>query len=661
MAVLNLGIVAHVDAGKTSLTERLLYAAGVIDEVGHVDRGDTITDSLALERERGITIKTAVVSFTVDDLTVNVIDTPGHPDFIAEVDRVLGLLDGAVLVVSAVEGVQAQTRVLMRALQRLAVPTLVFINKLDRRDADPTRVVGEIVAKLTPDVIVLGEPNGAGTRNASFRAFDAGPDLTDRMLEVATRHDDRMLGRFVADDRRLDHRAVRRRTQELSRRGVVYGVLMGSAVTGAGIPELVDALRRWLPYARGRVDGPPAGVVFKVERTAGGERRVLVRMTTGTVAMRQRLCIAGRDRTLTRLEVFHHGDATPATEMRAGEIARCGGLGDVLIGDTFGDVPPRGSAHFSPPTFEAVIEPVDADRRVALGAALAEMADDDPFIRLRRDEVRDELSVSLYGEVQQEVIAETLAREHGVAVRFRDTTVVCIERVVGEAEHRERQLSGRSAQRPFLASVGLRVAPGPVGSGITIDRALTPGRLPMAFINGIETGIHRTLDHGLHGWSVPDCLVTIVDSGYFPRQSRAHGTFDKNMSSTANDFRLLTPLVLVEALRAAAVEVHEPFLRFAIETPPDTVPSVLSLLGANMADIDAVALDPIGARLAGAFPAGRLTSVVQRLPGLTGGEALLDTRFDGHRPVIGPAPERPVPGLDPRDRVDYLRQVLDRL
>ena len=141
MRTLNLGIVAHVDAGKTSLTERLLFAAGVLDEVGSVDEGSTQTDSLVLERQRGITIKSAVVSFVVGDVAVNLIDTPGHPDFIAEVERVLSVLDGAVLVVSAVEGVQAQTRVLMRALRRLGIPTLVFVNKIDRGGAQDDRLL----------------------------------------------------------------------------------------------------------------------------------------------------------------------------------------------------------------------------------------------------------------------------------------------------------------------------------------------------------------------------------------------------------------------------------------------------------------------------------------------------------------------------------------
>jgi ribosomal protection tetracycline resistance protein len=145
---LNLGILAHVDAGKTTLTERLLYAAGAIDQIGSVDAGTTQTDSLALERQRGITIKAAVVSFAIGDVTVNLIDTPGHPDFIAEVERVLSVLDGAVLVISAVEGVQPQTRVLMRALRRLAIPTLLFVNKIDRPGASTGRVLQVIAGRL---------------------------------------------------------------------------------------------------------------------------------------------------------------------------------------------------------------------------------------------------------------------------------------------------------------------------------------------------------------------------------------------------------------------------------------------------------------------------------------------------------------------------------
>ncbi len=178
---LNLGIIAHVDAGKTTLSERLLYHAGVIDEVGRVDSGTTQTDSLALERQRGITIRSAVVSLTIGGTPVNLIDTPGHPDFIAEVDRILGVLDGAVLVISAVEGVQPQTRVLMRALRRVGVPALLFVNKTDRRGADVERVIGEIRRRLALTVV----PAGASRAT---------------LIETLAEGDEGLLADFVTDE-----------------------------------------------------------------------------------------------------------------------------------------------------------------------------------------------------------------------------------------------------------------------------------------------------------------------------------------------------------------------------------------------------------------------------------------------------------------------------
>src|SRR5437660_3729676 len=174
MRTLNLGILAHVDAGKTTLTERLLYAAGVIDEIGSVDDGSTQTDYLPLERQRGITIKSAVVSFVLGDVAVNLIDTPGHPDFIAEVERVLSVLDGAVLVISAVEGVQSQTRVLMRTLQRLRIPTLIFVNKIDRGGADAERVLQAIADKLTPAIVPMGSAFELGSRGATSMPYGVG-------------------------------------------------------------------------------------------------------------------------------------------------------------------------------------------------------------------------------------------------------------------------------------------------------------------------------------------------------------------------------------------------------------------------------------------------------------------------------------------------------
>ena len=220
MPVLNLGILAHVDAGKTSLTERLLFAAGIIDRVGSVDDGDTQTDSMALERRRGITIKSAVVSFEIGDHTVNLIDTPGHPDFIAEVERALSVLDGAVLMISAVEGMQPQTRILMRALRRLRVPTLMFVNKIDRRGAGYERPLRAISERLTLAIVAMGSAHALGTRAAGFTPYGGGDvAFTARLAEVLAERSDPILAAYVHAERGIPYRRLRAELAAQARRG----------------------------------------------------------------------------------------------------------------------------------------------------------------------------------------------------------------------------------------------------------------------------------------------------------------------------------------------------------------------------------------------------------------------------------------------------------
>lgn len=270
--MLNLGILAHVDAGKTSLTERLLHAAGVIDEIGSVDDGNTQTDSLALERQRGITIKSAVVSFPIDDITVNLIDTPGHPDFIAEVERVLSVLDGAVLVISAVEGVQAQTRVLMRTLQRLRIPTLIFVNKIDRGGAQYASVLRTVSEKLTQDVVAMGAVDGQGTRSARCAPYtDSDPGFTSRLTELLADRDDALLAAYVDGGAPLPYSTLHQRAGRADRAGAhPSGLLrLGHHRGGGGRADRRDQGAA----ARGRGRRRRAGLGHRVQGRARFERR----------------------------------------------------------------------------------------------------------------------------------------------------------------------------------------------------------------------------------------------------------------------------------------------------------------------------------------------------------------------------------------------------
>ena len=301
MDTLNLGILAHVDAGKTTLTERLLFNAGAIDHVGSVDAGTTQTDSLDLERERGITIRSAVASFVVGDLAVNLVDTPGHPDFIAEVERVLGVLDGAVLVVSAVEGVQPQTPLLFRALRRLGVPTLIFVNKIDRAGADDGRVLEAMKRRLAPGMVPMGAARGLGTRAATFEpGADDDPAFRASLTEALAERDDAVLQAYVADGPVFPSARLRRLLAEQTAALQLHPVFFGSAGTGAGVEALTAGITALLPAGTGDPEADVAGRVFKIERTASGERVALVRVFDGTLRPRQRVRVAGNGRSHRR-------------------------------------------------------------------------------------------------------------------------------------------------------------------------------------------------------------------------------------------------------------------------------------------------------------------------------------------------------------------------
>jgi ribosomal protection tetracycline resistance protein len=663
--MLNLGILAHVDAGKTSLTERLLFAAGVIDEVGSVDAGSTQTDSLDLERQRGITIKSAVVSFVVGDTTVNLIDTPGHPDFIAEVERVLGVLDGAVLVVSAVEGVQPQTRVLWRTLRRLRIPTLVFVNKVDRVGAGDERVLQAISDRLTPAVVAMGSVRGLGTRDPRFVPHGAADDaFLARLAELLADHDESLLAAFVDDKAALPYRRLRRELAAQTGRALVHPVFFGSAITGAGVDALAAGITELLPAAPGDPGGPVAGAVFKVDRGPAGEKVAYLRLFSGTVRVRDRLAFAGRHGThegkVTAIEVFEDGGAVRRPSVAAGQIGRLRGLAEVQIGDTTGGSPAAQVAEgqFAPPTLETVVVPRRAAERGALHVALAQLAEQDPLINLRQDDLRQEVSVSLYGEVQKEVVQATLAGDFGLQVRFRESTTICVERPVGSGAASERI---GTDPNPFLATVGLRVDPAPAGSGVAFRLEVELGSMPYAFFVAVEETVRETLGQGLHGWQVTDCVVTMTHSGYWPRQSHAHATFDKSMSSTARDFRQLTPLVLMDALAEAGTRVYEPMHRFRLELPADTFGPVLPVL-TGLGAVPEAPLPQGGSYLvAGEIPAARVHRLTQRLPALTRGEGVLESAFAHYRPVRGPAPTRPRTDHNPRNRKEYLLRVLRRV
>ncbi|CAM5655498.1 Tetracycline resistance protein, tetM/tetO subfamily OS=Streptomyces aurantiogriseus OX=66870 GN=GCM10010251_55080 PE=4 SV=1 [Streptomyces aurantiogriseus] len=395
-----------------------------------------------------------------------------------------------------------------------------------------------------------------------------------------------------------------------------------------------------------------------MERGPAGEKIAYARLFSGTLRTRDRVLFGGREGKVTAISVFDHGTDVRDEAVAAGRIARLWGLAEVRIGDSVGVPRTAPGQVFAPPTLETVVVPgPDTDPR-SLHLALTQLAEQDPLIGLRHDEVRQETSVSLYGEVQKEVVQATLADEYGLDVTFRETTPLCVERPAGPGAAVEFNKKGGN---PFLATVGLRVDPAPPGTGVTFGLEVELGSMPYAFFKAVEDTVRETLGQGLHGWQVTDCAVTMTHSGYSPRQSHAHQGFDKSMSSTGYDFRGLTPLVLIEALRRAGTRVYEPMHHFRIEAPADTLGALLPVLAALRAVPRTTQTRGALCVLEGAVPAARVHALGQRMPGLTRGEGELESAFDHYAPVVhGTVPERPRTDHNPLNRKEYLLNVTGR-
>ncbi|KAB7843640.1 elongation factor G [Streptomyces mobaraensis] len=694
---LNIGILAHVDAGKTSLTERLLFDTGVIDRLGSVDAGTTRTDSGEIERRRGITIRSAVASFTVDGLHVNLIDTPGHSDFIAEVERALGVLDGAVLVLSAVEGVQAQTRVLTKTLRRLGLPTLIFVNKIDRTGAREAETLSAIRARLTPRVIPMNTVHAIGTRDARTLpgSFDD-PAFRERVAEALAEDDDALLTDLV-EVRVPDAGRLRSGLADHTARGLLHPLYFGSAHSGQGVADLLDGIARWLPdrSAPERSAGPgtfadsapsapsapstesavPVGTVFAVERGANGEKTAYLRLFSGSLRRRDRVTlhrhgpdgsvgdITGR---ITALEVV---GAPPGADHRLtpGGIARLRGLPGVRVGDRLGPVPAPGSAfgggngkrdgngdgtgggsgnplpRFAPPSLETVVRPRHPEDAPRLYAALAALADQDPLIGTRPLPDGAGTSLLLYGEVQKEIIAATLGEEFGVEAVFEESRTVFRERPTGSGAAYEG--IDRHHTPAFWATIGLRVDPGAPGSGVVFRRETELGAIPLGFDRAIEETARRTLQQGLYGWPVTDCVVTLTHSGY------------ASPVSTGTDFRSLTPLVLMRALDEAGTRVYEPCHAYEAEVPADALNAVTGLLAEQGARIRDTVPGQGTWLVKGVIPVRRVAAVERRLPALSRGEGLWWSAPTDDLPCPGTPPVRARTDGDPLNRAAYLRHL----
>ncbi|MFJ8714189.1 elongation factor G [Streptomyces violaceus] len=669
--VRNLGILAHVDAGKTTVTERILYATGTTHKRGEVHDGTTVTDFDPQERDRGITIFSAAVSCAWDGHRINLIDTPGHVDFADEVERALRVLDGAVAVFDAVAGVEPQSESVWRQADRHGVPRIAFVNKMDRAGADLDAAVASIRERLHPAPLVVQMPVGAEDTFTGVvdlvrlrallwsdgDACEEAPVPDDLRAEARARR--RALEEAVAelhpgaleefcDTGTLGERTLSSALRDLTRDGDGVVVLCGSAYRNRGVEPLLDAVVAYLPSpldvlpVRGTDDGeeqerpadpaaPPAALAFKVHATPTG-RLTYLRIYSGTIEKGDTLWDASARRTerigrILRVQADRHA---PLDRAVAGDIVAVVGLKSARAGSTL--CAPDAPLVLEPPGVpEPVVSVAVESRRTGdtdrLASGLARLTEEDPSLVVRTDPETGQTVLSGMGELHLEVAVEKLRRELGVDVNIGRPRVSYRETVgrgVSGLVFRHVKQDGGAGQ---FAHVVLDVEP--YEAGFVFRSAVVGGRVPQEYVRAVEAGCRDALAEGpLGGHPVTGLRVTLTDGA----------THVKDSSDTA--FRTAGRLGLREALRACAMVLLEPVVEVTVTVPEDAVGGVLGDLAARRGRVTGSVTRASAAVVTATVPLAELFGYATRLRSRTQWRGTFTARPTGYAPAPVATPAR---------------------
>ncbi len=640
----NIGILAHVDAGKTTLSEQILYAGGALRSAGSVDSGTATTDGLNVERERGISVRTALASLEWNGTTVNLVDTPGHVDFSAEVERCLQTLDGAVLVISAVEGIQAQTEVLWEALRSLAIPTVIFVNKIDRTGADPGRVLTEIRRLAPPVTVSLQEVIDSGSGNPSLRTTwpdDPENSLAPPLFEALAETNETLLERFLDDDS-PSCLELEQHLKTAAKRGQVIPVFFGAALDGVGIRELLDGLIRYIPAAGSKEESALSGLVFKIDHDPSLGRLSYVRIFEGRLRNRNLVPNTTRstEEKVTRIRRVRGGKIEETDSCGPGDLVLLSGLYASRAGDILGceEAIPR-PVKLLEPLYRIRVIPADPGRFPDLMEALTVLTEEDPFLDFRFDRQRQELHIRIVGLMQTQILSSLLESRFGLDVSFEQPATIYRETPRKTA----RGYVEYTLPKPCWAVMTFLIEPGERGSGVSYISQVSTDDIHMKYQREVERTISVALEQGLSGWQVTDLKITLME-----------GT-DHEIHSRPGDFIIATPMGIMDGLAQAGTDLLEPVLAFAISAPEEVGSRILGDLVQMRAEFDSPSISGGTFRVEGRIPAATSMDYPVLLGTRSGGRARMATRFHGYRKCPEDMrAETPRRGVHPLDRSKYI-------
>jgi elongation factor G len=667
----NIGIIAHIDAGKTTTTERIMFYTGKTHRIGSVDEGTTVTDWMVQERERGITIVSAAVSAEWKGYQFNLIDTPGHIDFTAEVQRSLRVLDGGVVVFDAVQGVEPQSETVWRQADRYGVPRICFVNKMDRVGASYERTIETIKERLGANPIPMQVPIGF---EATFRGAvdllsekaviwedDLGKepkviDIPEDLKAQAQEARAFMVERIAELDDDLTMKYLE--GQEISvdelkaalRKGVIANqaapVFCGSSLKNKGVQVLLDAVIDYLPSP---ADVPPvkgmdvdqeetielpaddsaplSALVFKIVTDPYVGRLAYFRVYSGVLSQGQMVTNTskGRRERIGRLIRMHADRREDITEVRAGDIGAVLGLKETFTGDTLCDTKKiiLESISFPEPVISIAIEPKSSSDQEKMGEALRKLAEEDPTFRVRSDENTGQTIISGMGELHLDILVDRMLREFRVQANIGKPRVAyreSITRPVPKVDHKYAKQSGGRGQ---YGHVVISLEPGERGSGIIFENKIIGGAIPKEYIPAVEKGIMEAADSGvLAGYPVVDTKITLFD-----------GSFHE-VDSSEMAFKMAGSMAFKEGVQRGSPVLLEPIMKVEVVVPDEYLGDVIGQLNSRRGSIQGLEVRPGNAQAVRAFvPLGEMFGYATDLRSATQGRGVSSMEFDHYAPV----------------------------
>jgi elongation factor G len=667
----NIGIIAHIDAGKTTVTERVLFYSGLTHRLGSVDDGTTVTDFMPQERERGITIQSAAITTSWRDYQINVIDTPGHIDFTAEVQRSLRVLDGGIVVFDGVAGVEPQSETVWRQADRYGVPRICFVNKMDRAGANLNRAIGSIVKRLGANPVPVQMPIGKESDFCGVIDLIDGkavvycdenhtePSITEvpeelqaefamrreEMIEKLAELDDDLAERYLEGEE-LSPKTLRSVLRQATLAGEAVPVLCGTALRNKGVQMLLDAVVDYLPSP---LDVPPmegmdpqtgekiacppdteeptAALIFKISTDPYMGRLAYFRVYSGAVRRGETLLnpVSGQRERVGRLLRMHADRREEVDEIAAGDIGAVLGLKGTTTGETLSDEARPlvlEQITFPAPVIELAVAPRSKADQDRLSVALQRLMEEDPTFQVRTDERLEQIVLAGMGELHLDVILDRMRREFGVDTQVGRPHVAYYETITRKARA-EGRLVKQTGGRGQFAVVEIEIEPLPSGAGFVFENNVVGGAVPRQFVSSVQAGIRDAMAKGvLAEHPMVDIKVALVDG-------KAH-----DVDSSERAFRTAASMAMREAVSKAGPILLEPVMQLEVVVPDDHTGDVIGDLSARTATITGIeARNGSGQSIQADVPLAAMFGYATALRSRTQGRGTFVMEFDHYAPI----------------------------